>query len=166
MTKGNSQWEEFVWFTVPERQEPVLAEKHGGEPRVGEAQARGRRGASPGKAWRKPLGRRGGSRRELRAHIFQCKHKAERINWKRSEAFNPKAYPQQYTSSCKAAPPKPPQRAPSNWEPSSQYKNLWGSFLLKLRQRLSFKLLVCSVFCLFIFLQPLSGVPRVSTKVA
>lgn len=78
---------------------------------------------------------------KLRAHVFKCKHKAERTNQEQCEALNPKAYPQQYTSSCKVASPKLPQTAPTNWEPSFKYKSLWRTSLLKLPQCLSFKFL-------------------------
>lgn len=120
MTKGNLEWEEFTWLTVSERINSVC----------------------PGReAWQQATGRRGSRRRKLRAHVFKCKHKAERTNQKQCEALNPKAYPQQYTSSCKVAPPKLPQTAPTNWKPSFKYKSLQRTSLLKLLQCLSLKFL-------------------------
>ena len=120
MTKGDLEWEEFIWLTVPKRIHSVC----------------------PGReAWQQAAGRRGSRRRKLRAHIFKCKLKAERTNQKQCEALNPKTYPQQYTSSCKIAAPKLPQTAPTNWEPSFKYKSLWRTSLLKLPQCPSFKFL-------------------------
>lgn len=96
----------------------------------------------PGReAWLQAAGRCGSRRRKLRAHAFKYKHKAERTKQKQREALNPKTYPQQYTSFCKVAPPKLPQTAPTNWEPSFKYKSLQRTSLLKLPQCLSFKFL-------------------------
>lgn len=72
MTKGNLEWEEFIWLTVTGRIVFVLAEKCGSKPQAGVV-AEGEK---------------------MRAHVFKCKHKAEKMNQKQCEALNPKAYPQ------------------------------------------------------------------------
>lgn len=103
VTQSGSREGALIWFPISEDEESVMARRHGS--------------------------RKARWDRNLIAHTLNCKHRAERANWKLGVAVDIQSPPHGWTSSSKALPWKlsqPPSNRTTTWEPSVQSQEPTG----------------------------------------